>query len=188
MADPNRPRHYEEEFKRQIVQLYENGKPSSQIRAEYGIPRSTLRRWVQGIRNSGSTKAADNRTPEENGLIDRIAETRQAAGDGGRRFRTSGAGIRTKAGVIRSDAGRCPISAQCGILGVARSTCHWMLEHPEAERADPYEKDVERVWRDSGKVYGARKIKHALGHEGVTLSRRRVNRIMKRNGMAGRGL
>ena len=60
-----------------------------------------------------------------------------------------------------------------------------MLEHPEAERADPYEKDVERVWRDSGKVYGARKIRHALGHEGVTLSRRRINRIMKGNGMAG---
>ena len=58
-------------------------------------------------------------------------------------------------------------------------------EHPEAERADPYEKDVERVWRDSGKVYGARKIRHALGHEGVTLSRRRINRIMKGNGMAG---
>ena len=60
-----------------------------------------------------------------------------------------------------------------------------MLGHPETERVDPYEKDVERVWRDSGKVYGARKIKHALGHEGVTLSRRRVNRIMKGNGMAG---
>ena len=86
--------------------------------------------------------------------------------------------------MIRSNAGRCPISAQCRILGVAKSTYYWMLEHPEAERADPYEKDVERVWRDSGKVYGARKIKHALGHEGVTLSRRRVNRIMKRNGMA----
>ncbi|WP_230595044.1 IS3 family transposase [Bifidobacterium longum] len=86
--------------------------------------------------------------------------------------------------MIRSDAGRCPISAQRRILGVAKSTCHWMLEHPEAERADPYEKDVERVWRDSGKVYGARKIKHALEHEGVTLSRRRINRIMKRNGMA----
>lgn len=86
--------------------------------------------------------------------------------------------------MIRSDAGRCPVSAQCGILGVAKSTCYWVLEHPEAERADPYEKDVERVWRDSGKVYGARKIRHALGHEGVALSRRRVNRIMKRNGMA----
>lgn len=86
--------------------------------------------------------------------------------------------------MIRSNAGRYPISAQCRILGVAKSTYYWMLEHPEAERADPYEKDVERVWRDSGKVYGARKIKHALRHEGVTLSRRRINRIMKRNGMA----
>lgn len=87
--------------------------------------------------------------------------------------------------MIRSDAGRCPISAQCGVLGVARSAYCWMLEHPEAERADPYEKDVGRVWRDSGKVYGARRIKHALGHEGVALSRRRVNRIMEGNGMAG---
>lgn len=86
--------------------------------------------------------------------------------------------------MIRSNDGRCPVSAQCRILGVAKSTYYWMLEHPEVERADPYEKDVERVWRDSGKVYGARKIKHALGHEGVTLSRRRINRIMKRNGMA----
>ena len=87
--------------------------------------------------------------------------------------------------MIRSDAGRCPISAQCGILGVAKSTCCWMLGHPEAERADPYEKDVERVWRDSGKVHGARKTKHALEHEGVAPSRRRINRIMKGNGMAG---
>ena len=77
MADPNRPRHYEEEFKRQIVQLYENGKPSSQVRAEYGIPRSTLQRWVQGIRNSGSTKAADNRTSEENELIELRKRDRQ---------------------------------------------------------------------------------------------------------------
>ena len=86
--------------------------------------------------------------------------------------------------MIRSNAGRCPISARCGILGVAKSTYYWMLDRPEAECADPYEKDVERVWRDSGKVYGAGKIKHALGYEGVTLSRRRINRIMKRNGMA----
>ena len=87
--------------------------------------------------------------------------------------------------MIRSDAGRCPISAQCGVLGVARSAYCWMLGRPEAERADPYEKDVGRVWRDGGKVYGARRIKHALGHEGVALSRRRVNRIMEGNGMAG---
>ena len=53
-----------------------------------------------------------------------------------------------------------------------------MLGHPETERADPHEEDVGRVWRDSGKIYGGRKIKHAPGHAGIVMSRRRVNRIM----------
>ena len=35
MAGPRHPRHYEESFKRHIVQLYENGKPAREIRAEY---------------------------------------------------------------------------------------------------------------------------------------------------------
>ena len=70
MADPKHPRHYDEAFKRQIVQLYESGKPSREIRAEYDIARSTPRRRVQGIRNSGSTRAADNRTPGRNEPIE----------------------------------------------------------------------------------------------------------------------
>ena len=113
MADPKHPRHYDEAFKRQIVQSCESGKPSREIRAECDIARSTPRRWVQGIRDSGSARA------ERAG---RAGEARQAVGDGGGRFRTSGAGIRTKAGVIRANAARYPISAQCGIPGVPRST------------------------------------------------------------------
>lgn len=37
-----------------------------------------------------------------------------------------------------------------------------MLEHPETNRVDPLVADVERVWRDSGKRYGSRKVKAAL--------------------------
>lgn len=66
MADPKRPRHYDEAFKRQIVRLYENGKPAREIKDEYDISHSTLRRWVQGLRDSGSTRATDNRTPGRN--------------------------------------------------------------------------------------------------------------------------
>ena len=43
MADPKHPRHYDEAFKRQIVQSCESGKPSRGIRAEYDIARSTPR-------------------------------------------------------------------------------------------------------------------------------------------------
>ena len=66
MAGPKHPRHHGEAFKRQIVQSCESGKPSREIRAGHDIARSTPRRWVQGIRNSGSTRAMDNRTPEQN--------------------------------------------------------------------------------------------------------------------------
>ena len=77
MADPKHPRHYDEAFKRQIVQLYENGKPAREIKDEYDVSHSTLHRWVQGIRNSGSTKAADNRTPEQNEPVEPRKRNRQ---------------------------------------------------------------------------------------------------------------
>ena len=65
MAGPKHPRHYGEAFKWQIVQSYESGKPSREVRAGHDIAQSTLQRWVQGIRDSGSTRAADNRTSEQ---------------------------------------------------------------------------------------------------------------------------
>ncbi|WP_420920155.1 IS3 family transposase [Bifidobacterium adolescentis] len=182
MADPKHPRHYEESFKRQIVQLYENGKPAREIKDEYDISHSTLHRWVQGIRNSGSTKAADNRTPEQNELIELRKRNRQLEMEVDV-LKPGGAGIRTKVAVIRANASRYPISAQCRILGVPRSTYYWMIEHPEAERVDPIAGDVHAIWRDSHERYGARKIKAALERRGVTASRRRIVNIMKRRGM-----
>ena len=46
MADPKHPRKFSEEFKRQIVQLYDNGKSPAEIKAEYDIGSSTLHRWI----------------------------------------------------------------------------------------------------------------------------------------------
>ena len=77
MADPKHPRHYEESFKRQIVRLCENGKPAREIKDEYDISHSTPRRWIRGIRDSGSTKAADNRTPEQNEPVELRKRNRQ---------------------------------------------------------------------------------------------------------------
>mgnify|MGYP000171610576 CR=1 FL=1 len=115
----------------------------------------------------------------------RAEETQPTVGDGGGRFRTSGAGIRTKAGVIRANAARYPISAQCRIPDVPRSTCYWMTGHPGTERVDPIAGDVRAVWRDSRGRYGARKIKAALEGKGVTASRRRIGGIMREQGMTG---
>ncbi len=77
MADPRHPRKFSEEFKRQIVQLYESGKTAGEIEREYDICHSTLHRWVKGIRENGSTRARDNRTDEENELIELRRENKR---------------------------------------------------------------------------------------------------------------
>ena len=65
MADPKHPRKFSEEFKRQIVEMHDNGKPTSEILEEYDLGSSTFRRWVRAIHENCSTGASDNRTPEE---------------------------------------------------------------------------------------------------------------------------
>ncbi|WP_026800750.1 transposase, partial [Pontibacillus halophilus] len=62
-------RTFTEEFKKQMVQLYQNGKPRKQIIEEYELNPSTFDNWVSRFEKSGSFKEKDNRTPEENELI-----------------------------------------------------------------------------------------------------------------------
>ena len=63
-------RTYTDEFKRQIVTLYETGGHThDQLCREYELTPSTLTRWLRQSRNSGSFKEKDNRSPEENELI-----------------------------------------------------------------------------------------------------------------------
>ena len=77
MADPKHPRHYDEAFKRQIVQLYDNGKRLSELEAEYDLGHSTVARWVKSIHENGSTRAADARTPEQQRILELERENRQ---------------------------------------------------------------------------------------------------------------
>lgn len=65
-----RPRRtFTEEFKQQLVQLYNAGKPRAEILAEYELTASAFDRWVSRINATGSTKEAANRSPEEAELI-----------------------------------------------------------------------------------------------------------------------
>ncbi len=100
------------------------------------------------------------------------------------RDRPRGAGIRTKAGMIRANSARYPISARCRMPGVPRSTYYWMTGHPGTERADPIAGDVRAVRRDGRERYGARKIKAAPERRGVTASSRRIGNIMREHEQA----
>ncbi len=65
-----RPRRtFTDEFMNQIVQLYLNGKRKSDISNEYDISLSVINTWIKQAQTTGSFKAKDNRTDEEQELI-----------------------------------------------------------------------------------------------------------------------
>ena len=61
MRDPKHPRHFTDEFKRQIVGLHDAGKPRREIMEEYDLGKSTLERWIKSINATGSPRAAGSR-------------------------------------------------------------------------------------------------------------------------------
>ena len=77
MSERRAKRTYTNEFKKQIVNLYNNGKKSSEIIKEYDLTPSTFHKWIRYYNNSGSFKEGDNRTEDEKRLIEVEKRNRQ---------------------------------------------------------------------------------------------------------------
>ena len=67
---PRPRRTYTSEFKQQLVDLYRSGKRKCDIVKEYDIASSLLDKWIAQANNTGSFKEKDNRTSEEQELIE----------------------------------------------------------------------------------------------------------------------
>ena len=70
-------RHFTDDFKRQMVDLCNAGKPKREIMDEYDLGKSTVERRVKSINATGSPRAADNRAPEQNRILELERENRR---------------------------------------------------------------------------------------------------------------
>lgn len=77
MRDPRHPRHFTDEFKRRIVDLHNAGKPKREATDEYDLGRGTVERWVKSIGATGLPRAADNRTPGQDRILELEREGRR---------------------------------------------------------------------------------------------------------------
>ncbi len=76
----------------------------------------------------------------------------------------------------------------CRVLPIAPSTYYAAKKRPAALRTlrdDDLKVEIERVWEDNYKVYGARKIWVALNREGIAVARCTVERLMRELGIRG---
>lgn len=60
---------YSDEFKKQIVNLYNSGRKPKQIMREFDISNATLYKWVKESKTTGSFRMKDNLTEEQKELI-----------------------------------------------------------------------------------------------------------------------
>ncbi len=77
MTESTKRKVFTEEFKNQLVQLYNNGKRRSDILREYGVSASSFDKWVKRINTTGSTNEAANRTPQEQEMLQLRKENKQ---------------------------------------------------------------------------------------------------------------
>ena len=83
--------------------------------------------------------------------------------------------------MIKANAHKYSVSAMCRVLQVNRSTYYYEA----AAKKDESEltADIQEIFRKSRNHYGTRKIKKELADCGKQVSRRRIGRIMKQEGL-----
>lgn len=74
---PRPRRTYTTEFKQQLVNLYRSGKRKCDIVRKYDIVNSLLDKWIAQTDHSGSFNEKDNRTPEQQELIELRKQNQQ---------------------------------------------------------------------------------------------------------------
>ena len=77
MTQRRTKRAYSEEQKKQLVELFNHGKPRSEIIREYDLTASAFDKWAKRINATGSSREKDNRTIEEQELIKLRKENQQ---------------------------------------------------------------------------------------------------------------
>ena len=68
---------YSDEFKMQMIKLYNAGKLLAEIIREYELSPTSLNSWIKRINATGSAKECDNRSLEELELIKLRKENKQ---------------------------------------------------------------------------------------------------------------
>lgn len=89
---------------------------------------------------------------------------------------------------IATERAHFPISLLCRVLGVSRSGFHAWQRRPPCERllVDGWlSQQIKEVHAESRATYGARRVQAALRHRGLSVSRKRVERLMRQLGLSG---
>ncbi|MEQ6391373.1 IS3 family transposase [Bacillaceae bacterium S4-13-58] len=178
-------RTFSKEFKEQIVQLHASGKPRAEIIKEYKLTPSAFDKWVRQHQSTGSFEEKDNRTPEQEEVMKLRKENQRLTMENDI-FKASGADHGTKVDVIRNNSHKYSVSAMCAVLQLPRSTYYYEAKIRDDQEEEELTELIIDIFKKNRRVYGQRKIKKKLYKKGWQVSRRRIGRIMKEQGLVSK--
>ncbi len=149
---------YSNEFKKQIVMLYQNGKSIVEIIKEYGISKSAVYQLIENFNNFGSFKVQDNHTVEENELIYLRKENQQLRMENDI-LKQAALNNWQKIGIINNNKEKYSMLKMCQILKIAKSTYYYQTNNCVKYDVNNYEEEVISAFNKSRKFMMPVKLK-----------------------------
>ncbi len=205
---PRARRSFTAAFKAEIVELCQGGDRSvGQVARDFDLTETAVREWVrQAERDAGTSTDGGLTSTERAELAALRRENRRLREDVEILKRaTTPPGSPAYQAFLRGRArpspdevtrmldglrGRFGVEPVCRVLAVPTSTyyAHKHRQHrPSArQQRDAWLKpQIQRIWEENFKVYGARKVWRQLHREGIGVARCTVERLMGELGLAG---
>ncbi|WP_286642511.1 IS3 family transposase [Spiroplasma ixodetis] len=173
---------YTDEFKKQIVALYQSGKSISCLVKEYNVTRAVTYKWIKQFTNSGSFKTKDNLSDLEKQLIQANKELKQLRMENDI-FKASSTNNRQKIEIIVKNKSKYKIRTMCRFLKLSKSTYYFNLKKKEKNQNNIYEQAVISAFKENKEVYGTRRLKVILANQEIYLSRRKIKEIMNKHNL-----
>jgi transposase-like protein len=184
-----KPKVYTAEFRESSVKLaIESGKPVAQTAREIGVNENTLHTWIskysRPIDNIKAVRTDEHLYEELNRLKKEVARGARPIKKG---CRVLCQGTTVKYAWIKQHQGEFTVLSMCRFLQVLQSAYYdWLHRIPSfREREDEQLSDIlKKVFEKSRNTYGTRRLKIAMSHQGRSVGRRRISRLMKEAGLA----
>ncbi|MCY1066671.1 IS3 family transposase [Nannocystis sp. RBIL2] len=187
-------RAFTPEQKAEAVKIVKNsGKSVTQVAQEMGLTVSALRNWTRQEEINQSPAPRGPLTTDERAELVRLRKELKRVEMERDFFKKSGGLLRqgdvTVFQVIAAEEASFPVSMMCESLEVSRSGYYaWKTREPSARAQEnaALAQEVAEIHAASRRTYGSPRVRSELRGRGRKVSRKRVARIMREEGIQGR--
>lgn len=186
-------RSYTQEYKNTIVDLFNSGKTYAEISSEYGVPKTTIRQWVNKANNThDNTTTANENDDEIKAIKKRMAKLEQE----NEIFKKALSIFQSnkieeiykfidefKGYYCEKINKNFEVKTMCKVLGISRAAYYKHIHRKPSKYENEnklLDKAILEEYTASKRCYGAPKIQKVLQNRGIKASVKRIQRRMEK--------